>query len=267
MVRHSVSVVVAAYNEGRDLIVALERILVQLAASERLDFELIVVDDGSSDETPQVLEKFSASRPGELRVLTHEVNQGLVAAMRTGCAGATKSTVVYLDADLSYAPSIVERLVEAKAATGAAVAIASPYMPGGVVAQVPLDRLVASRAANWLLSRCCSGRFSTFTGMVRAYDTATLRDLFALEPVGEFNTWALAALIESGREIVEIPAELIWPAERYAAAPRLSAGKLLARTREVVATFEYLSAACRRGRNLNTGTLVLPGQPTRPYIS
>jgi glycosyltransferase involved in cell wall biosynthesis len=264
----SVSVIVAAYNEGPNLIVALDRIITVLSAAENpLDFELLVVDDGSSDETPRALREYSAGKPGFVRVITHDVNQGLVAAMRTGCEAASKPTIVYLDADLSYEPSMVEKLLAAKAASGASAAIASPYMEGGQVAHVPFDRLLASRVANWILSRCSGGKLSTFTGMVRAYDTAVLQQLFTEQPVGEFNSWAIAALILADRPIVEVPAKLEWPPERYEAASRLTFASLSRRAQLVVETASFLAKACRHSKSLKTGTLVLTGQPTRPYIS
>ena len=182
------SVVVAAFNEGRGLTDTLDQILSRLGT-------------------------FSyAARPGQLRVIHHAANAGLVAAMRTGCAAARYETVVFLDADLSYAPDVVEALLEAKAASGATAALASPYMVGGRCENVPFDRLAASRVANWILSRCSGGKLSTFTGMVRAYDTAILRDLFTRPAVGEFNTWVVASLIASDRSLVEVPATLALPA-------------------------------------------------------
>jgi hypothetical protein len=103
--------------------------------------------------------------------------------------------------------------------------------------------------------------------MVRAYDAVTLRALFARTPVGEFNSWVVAALIEADSRIVEIPAALVWPPERHAAAPRLSWLKLYNRVGEVVITAGYLLGACRRSTMLRTGTLVLAARPTRPYFS
>jgi glycosyltransferase involved in cell wall biosynthesis len=260
----SLSVVLAAYNEGPTLRVALDRV-VSVLATGASTWELIVVDDGSSDDTASVLKEYSASRPGFLRVLTHPQNRGLVAAMRTGAEAARMQTVVYLDADLSYAPEIVARLAEARLASGAQVAVASPYMRGGEVRNVPLDRLLASRGANWLLARCAGGRLHTFTGMVRAYDAAVLRELFLRPAIGEFNTWAIAACIESNRRIVEIPAALIWPRERYAAPSRISARKLLERAKLVLVTASFLIGACQRSTLLKTGTLVLSQEPRGPY--
>jgi glycosyltransferase involved in cell wall biosynthesis len=262
----SLSIVVCAYNEGPALRIALERI-VSVMEKQAFVWELIVVNDGSSDDTGTVLEELSASRPGLLRVVTHPVNRGLVAAMKTGAEAAGMPTVVYLDADLSYEPGIVAQLAAAKAATGAAVAVASPYMRGGRVGNVPLDRLVASRVANWILARCAGGCMHTFTGMVRAYDTALLRDLFARPVVGEFNTWAIAACIEADARVVEIPAALVWPVERSAGPTRISLKKLAQRAQLVLITARYLAGACRRSSLLKTGTLVLRQETGRPYIS
>jgi glycosyltransferase involved in cell wall biosynthesis len=260
----SVSIVLAAYNEGPTLRVALERVISILSGSG-LRWELLVVDDGSSDGTGMLLREFSASRPGILSVFTHSENAGLVAAMRTGAAAAQMETVVYLDADLSYDPSIVAELLAAKVSTGAAVAVASPYMRGGTVANVPSDRLVASRGANWILARCAGGRMHTFTGMVRAYDTVILRELFTKPVVGEFNTWAIAACIEADLRVVEIPAALVWPPERYASPSRISPRKLLERAKLVLVTAGFLLGACRRSKLLRTGTLVLSDKPAGPY--
>ena len=265
MERVSASIVLAAFNEGDTLRVVLERVVATLMADRSFDWELIVVDDGSSDGTPRVLKEFSAARPGVLRIVTHPVNRGLVAAMKTGAEAALNATVVYLDADLSYEPEIAGRLMRAKTTTGADVAIASPYMRGGRVANVPLDRLVASRGANWILSRCAGGRLRTFTGMVRAYDTALLRELFSKTVIGEFNTWAIAACIESGRRIVEVPAALVWPRERFEAPSRISPRKLLERAKLVLVTAKYLAAACGSSKRFRTGTLVLVEEPGVPY--
>jgi glycosyltransferase involved in cell wall biosynthesis len=265
MTSQGYTVVVAAFNEGRDLTVSLDRIMAEIAASgPDVPHEVIVVDDGSSDDTPALLEEYSATRPGSLRVIRHAENAGLVAAMRTGCRAAVYETVVFLDADLSYAPEIMTALLEAKAASGASVALASPYMDGGRTENVPADRLAASRIANWILSRCSGGRLSTFTGMVRAYTTAALLELFEKPVVGEFNTWALASLIASDLSVVEVPATLAWPPERRQGARRLTLRQLSDRAWDVVVTAGYLWSACRHSKTLKTGTLVLTFEPSRP---
>jgi glycosyltransferase involved in cell wall biosynthesis len=76
------------------------------------DYEIIVVNDGSSDYTGAVLEEL-ASRYPELRVIHHPRNRGYGAALRTGFSAATKEWVFYTDGDAQYNPLELTRLVEA----------------------------------------------------------------------------------------------------------------------------------------------------------
>jgi glycosyltransferase involved in cell wall biosynthesis len=268
MERNAISVVVPAFNEG----LSLERVLNRLVSHvillrETYRVEVIVVDDGSTDATPDVLRKIADAHPNVIRIVSHAVNRGLLAATRTGVFASLYDTVVVLDADLSYAPEIIEPLVVARREAGAAVAIASPYMPGGRVANVPFDRLVASRGANALLSLCVGGHIKTFTGMVRAYDRSAFCELLSRPHVGEFNAWAVSALLADGLRVVEIPAALVWPVERVMGPARISPGKLFGRVVMVVQTVRELLAARQAGRRGRAGTLVLQPQPYRPYSS
>jgi glycosyltransferase involved in cell wall biosynthesis len=269
MERAAVSIVVPTYNEQSSIVATLHDIsdhINELRA--RFDVELLIVDDGSRDDTVALVRRFSEQRPNELTLVVHKRNAGLVAAMRTGAERARHETVVFLDADLSYRPTIVEPLVRARLNAGAGVALASPYMAGGRVANVPLSRLVASRGANWLLSLCVSGRLHTFTGMVRAYDRERFLKLFATEPTGEFNAWAVAMFLAEGDPVVEIPADLIWPISRSAAPGRISAQKLWERVWLVVTTAKVMTASMRLGaRRRRLGPLVLSSETNGPWPS
>ncbi len=242
-----ISVVVPAFNEGSALGDTLEALDAGLASlRSRYAVELLVVDDGSTDETPQTLARFTAARGESVRIIVHEANRGLTEAMKTGARAARGRITVFMDADLSYAPPIVERLVAALEQRGAAAALASPYMRGGRVGNVPFDRLIASRGANLLLAACVGFRLHTFTGMVRAYDTAVLAQIIERPVRGEFNAWVVAELLRAGRTVIEIPAALVWPPARTQAPSRMSAAKLRARTGLVVQTIAVLLAARRK---------------------
>lgn len=242
--RRGVSVVVPAFNEGLSIEAVLERVLATTAElGARYDVETIVVDDGSSDETAEILARLAERSPGAFRIATHERNRGLEAAITTGVRSARAPVVVLLDADLSYAPDIVEPLVRKLEESGAGAALASPYMPGGRVANVPKMRLVASRVANWLLAFCVGRTLHTFTGMVRAYDREALLPILAAPAAGEFNTWIVAELLAAGCPVVEIPAALVWPRERYESASRLTLAALRKRSRQVLTSI----VALRRG--------------------
>jgi glycosyltransferase involved in cell wall biosynthesis len=105
--RPLVSLIVPAYDEGATIADVLAR-----AAALDVNTELIVVDDGSSDDTVAAVERVAADLGGErLRLLRHERNRGKGAAIRTGLAAATGEFVVIQDADLEYDPRDIPKLL------------------------------------------------------------------------------------------------------------------------------------------------------------
>jgi dolichol-phosphate mannosyltransferase len=96
----SLSLVIPAYNEAagiRRAVEEAERALAQLANR----YEILVVDDGSRDETAQVVAEMVRARP-RLRLLRHAVNQGYGAALRTGFEAARGERIAFTDADCQF---------------------------------------------------------------------------------------------------------------------------------------------------------------------
>ena len=241
------TVLVPAYNEAESLGSVLDQIATALVGlSDRYAPELIIVDYGSSDGTHLVARAFESSSTLPTRLLVHESNQGLVAAIRTGTEAARTPSIVTLDADLSYAPAIIQPLIDRLLESGAAAVLASPYVSGGSVANVPFGRWAASRTANLLLSWCTRGKIATFTGMVRAYDATFLRRKLAERRRGEFNAWIVSEALREGRRICEVPARLAWPEHRRTMPGRLTFGKLVARTAQVALVCGDLLGGQRR---------------------
>lgn len=104
--RCELSVVIPAYNEGRRLVPTLERILGYLRSHEG-SFEVLVVDDGSADETAEVVRSFEAP---EVCLVRHTVNRGKGAALRTGALASQGERVLLTDADLSTPIEELDRL-------------------------------------------------------------------------------------------------------------------------------------------------------------
>ena len=94
---HSLSVVLPAYNEEQVIITTISHVLNALTAW-RIDFEIIVVNDGSTDRTGALVAALAASTPG-VRLVTHPVNQGYGAALVSGFAAATRELTFFMDAD------------------------------------------------------------------------------------------------------------------------------------------------------------------------
>lgn len=226
------TVVVPAFNESSTLLDRLEDLREYLDARFPESYELIVVDDGSTDATASVLE--DAHRWFErLYVETHERNRGLNAAVRTGIAAASGWRIVVIDADLTYAPATIGALYDALDG-GAQIAVASAYMAGGGWRAVPRTRLFISRWANRFLSLAVHGSISTLTCMVRAYDAATARALLESGAFGECTYGVLLRAYARGARIVELPAILDWSAQPRSRAARVRPRALLARSLRVL---------------------------------
>ncbi|MEZ5349561.1 MAG: glycosyltransferase [Microthrixaceae bacterium] len=102
------SVVIPAYREADWIATTVERVRAELAGvAESGGLEVIVVDDGSPDGTAERAEEAGADV-----VLRQEVNRGKGAAVRAGMLVASGRTVAFTDADLSYAPAQIERLLQ-----------------------------------------------------------------------------------------------------------------------------------------------------------
>ncbi len=101
-----VTVIVPAYNEARTI----EQVLRRLAELD-FDAEILVVDDGSIDETVEIVSGLESEIPG-LRLIVHERNQGKGAAVRSGINASTGEFVMIQDADLEYDPSDIPKLLQ-----------------------------------------------------------------------------------------------------------------------------------------------------------
>ena len=118
------SVVIPAYNEARRLGPTLDRVAAYLG-ERGIGHEIVVVDDGSTDATPEVVRSHPA--PG-LRLLVQEENRGKGAALRRGVAESRGARVLLSDADLSTPIEELE-VLERRLDGGATVAIGSRAMP------------------------------------------------------------------------------------------------------------------------------------------
>ena len=141
-------VVLAAYNEEQNLGGLLRKILEQ-SRETALSFEVIVVDDGSSDRTWEIVEAFRDVLP--VTAIRHLVNQGLGRSLADGLAKAAKiahagDVVVTMDADESHPPGLIPRMFRA-VREGYDVVIASRYQPNARLRGLSFRRCMLSYVA------------------------------------------------------------------------------------------------------------------------
>ena len=104
----SLSVFFPAYNDA-GTIASLVITALQSASKLTPNYEIIVVNDGSSDSTAQILDELARVYP-RLKIVTHPVNRGYGGALRSGFASASKDVIFYTDGDAQYDPAEIELL-------------------------------------------------------------------------------------------------------------------------------------------------------------
>jgi dolichol-phosphate mannosyltransferase len=176
--RPDLSVVIPCYDEEsglRQMASDLQPVLEAL--SDTRSVEVVLVDDGSSDDTWARLTELSAARafaPAAVTLVRHERNKGLGAALRTGLASARGRILVTTDSDSTYRfteiPALLSRLT-----SGVDIVTASPYHPDGMVAGVPGYRLVLSRGSSLIYRLLVNWRVHTYTSLFRAYRAEVVR--------------------------------------------------------------------------------------------
>jgi glycosyltransferase involved in cell wall biosynthesis len=124
--RPSLSIIVPVFNE-RYLVGAMLSQLLGLEVEALSEIEIVVVDDGSSDGSREIVERFAADNGDRLRLIPHETNRGKGAAVRTGIAAATGDLIVFQDADLEYDPRDLARLVQPFVEDGADIVYGSRF--------------------------------------------------------------------------------------------------------------------------------------------
>jgi len=135
------SVFFPAYNDGGTIA---SMVVGALLAARRLtpDHEVIVVNDGSRDVTPQLLDELARAYP-EVRIVHHEGNRGYGGALRSGFAAATKEYVFYTDGDAQYDPAEMALLWERM---GEGVDLVNGYK---ISRSDPLHRIVIGRVYHY----------------------------------------------------------------------------------------------------------------------
>ena len=208
--RPLLSVITPAYNEALIIEKNINRLVGYLNTLEdRYRWEIIIVNDGSRDNTGELADKLEASHPN-IRAIHHKTNKNLGKALQTGFKHVKGTYVVVLDIDLSYHESHIETMLEVQKKEDADIVIASPYMKGGKNTAVPRDRLIMSRVVNYTMKKLAPGNISTFTGMVRLYHSRFLTKLNLKSGTYSINPEIIQKAIILRAKIVEIPAHLDW---------------------------------------------------------
>jgi glycosyltransferase involved in cell wall biosynthesis len=222
-----ITIILPCYNEEAILALNLNTIIKYLEnKSEKYKWEIVLINDGSKDQTGKIADNFEIQYPN-IRVIHHPTNLNLGNALKTGFKNAKGEIIVVMDIDLSYSNDHIEKMVDKLIETTSDIVIASPYMKGGKVTDVPFTRKIMSRWVNEFMRIAAQDKYHTYTGMVRAYRTDFVQTLNLKTKDYEINPEILYKAMVLRARIVEIPAHLDWTEQNKFAGKRTSSIKVL----------------------------------------
>jgi dolichol-phosphate mannosyltransferase len=166
-------------------------------------YEIVVIDDGSTDDTFAV----ASSLGSRVRVVKHDRNKGLGAAIRTGIAESRGELVITMDTDLTFAPRLVPVLLERYKKGDVDVVAGSPKL-AGYGKDIPSYRVGVSLLSTLVYSIIFGRWITAVTPVFRLYQRADLLTL-PLQATGfDINAEILFYLVRNGKRVAEVPTML-----------------------------------------------------------
>jgi glycosyltransferase involved in cell wall biosynthesis len=199
------SIVIPAYNESARIEVALSNVL-SCVESRAWDADILVVDDGSTDNTCAIVQQWMASNP-RLHLIQNPGNRGKGYSVRNGLLQSSGEIVMFTDADLSAPIEEAERLIEAIDA-GADVAIGSRWLDKQKqTVHQPLYRRFFGRCFNWVTRKVMGLPFKDTQCGFKAFRRDAAQTIFRLQTIERwgFDPEILFIARKLRYTIVEVP--------------------------------------------------------------
>lgn len=144
------AIIIPMYQEQGNVTPLVNR-LGELRKKEGLEFDLIAVNDGSTDDTAKEITEARKQNPW-IKLINHQKNQGMAQALKTGIATGLQGgykIFIFMDGDLTHNPQYIPRFLN-KLDEGYDFVIGSRYIRGGKMVGVPVIRVLISRLGNLL---------------------------------------------------------------------------------------------------------------------
>ncbi len=201
--KESVSVILPTYNEKQVICLLVKRIL-EILSNIKIDFEICVVDDSSTDGTAQVIQKVFSDHPN-VKIISRNATRSLGGSVCDGIQAATKDWVLIMDSDFKHAPADIPRFLTSRDL--ADVVNGSRFLRGGGMKKGGL-RYFGSRFLNFLFRKILGLRTTdVLSGFILAkkqhLQTLPLDKIFTGH--GDFGIRFHYALKQRGIAEIEIP--------------------------------------------------------------
>ncbi|NMB77577.1 MAG: glycosyltransferase family 2 protein [Methanomicrobiales archaeon] len=205
-----ISVIIPIFNEeemltryDRDLFPVIESLKTEFSE----DFEIILVDDGSRDKSWEGISRYAKSRTDTVG-LKNERNCGMGCAMKNGIRNCKGDVLVVLDADLTFRPEDIRKLLSEYRKSPADCINGSPYLGVGLLDDVQLWRLILSKSVNIMYRILLRQKVTSISPIFRLYRRSVFDKIQITSNNFEINAEILAKMIIGNMTVHEVPVAL-----------------------------------------------------------
>ncbi|MEZ4683894.1 MAG: glycosyltransferase family 2 protein [Caldilineaceae bacterium] len=214
--RVKLSVIMPVYNERSTLEEIVERVrAVDLTVDQegknqflrgplKLDREIVIVDDGSTDGTREILDRWRAEQPADMQIVYHERNGGKGAALRTGFQHAAGDVLVIQDADLEYDPRDYLKLLVPLLEGRSPVIYGSRFL-GGPRATMSLSHMLGNKFLTVLTNLLYGTSLSDMETCYKCFRRDVIADMPLRSRRFEIEPELTAKILKRGYTIFEVP--------------------------------------------------------------
>lgn len=198
------SIIVPCYNEEQN-IPRLWTEIEKAMANSGVNWELVLVDDGSTDGTRKLIEELARNSP-RVKCVFHKTNRGIVAGWKSGLSASSGKLIVTTDADLQYLPADILKLLARQRESGADLVQGwRKFSP-----KVPFWRRVVSKALSWILNFCFGLKLKDAKSGFVLYKREAFEDILNYRyPYREFQHFITASAKSKGYLVEQVPVEFV----------------------------------------------------------
>ncbi len=196
------TVIIPVFNEEETILKIVKKVI-----AVNIDKEIIIVDDASTDSTPELLKGLEGDP--EIRIITHPENQGRGAALKTGLSQAAGRITIFQDADLELDPSNFPRLVQPILDEEEQVVFGSRFLGKGFIQGMGfmayLGNAILTQLTDWLFR----ANLTDVLTMFQVTKTEIFRELDIQSDRWGSTIEITAKFLKHGYRIFEVPVEYI----------------------------------------------------------
>ncbi|MFB0528237.1 MAG: glycosyltransferase family 2 protein [bacterium] len=174
--------------------------VVDIVKKVNIDKQIVIVDDGSTDGTREILEKLTDEN---IRVIYHTRNQGKGSAIRTAIPYLEGEVTVVQDADLEYNPEEYHKLIRPIIDGKTKIVYGSRFLQFNK--PIYLHYLLGNKFLTWLINILYRSRITDSYTCYKAFETSVLRNLTLRAKRFEFEAEVTVKLLKKGYGIHEVP--------------------------------------------------------------